>query len=223
MKLSLLSITAMCLLLPAGCKREAAKDGGRPSSQSDNGQAMQHVQEPVKRMHFTAEDNPTTRAGRGAPDLQDQTRPAAWVFVDEQEGKFLEEDGVPQLHWTIEQPVSVQPTFRVEVYEELVGVPTEARFVLQKRTEPPEEPLLYSFACEQGTFQVGRVYSVGSLGDGWRVVFMPQTERQEVVTSIPPLPPGDYILAAAVGAQKSDKEALAVTAFTIREATAAKP
>ena len=80
---------------------------------------------------FTAASNPTTLAGRGQPSLDDKARPAAWVYVDGQAGKFIERDGEPLTQWVVEGPVCASPTFRVEGYEPLLGNPMDFKCVLQ--------------------------------------------------------------------------------------------
>jgi len=165
-------------------------------------------------------DNPTTRAGRGAPDLEDPARPAAWLYVDGYAGHFIDKDGMPQIQWIIEEPVVAQPTLRLEVYESLLGHPTTVRFFLQdvpdeETGEPAGTPIRFAFASEEGTFQTGREYDLCNLGEGFIVRKNPKTEDEMIVDRIAPLPPGPYLIAAAIESEVSDLKGLAVTYFTV--------
>ena len=161
---------------------------------------------------FTAENNPTTLAGRGEPDLGDENRPAAWVYVDGREGRFTERDGQWQMQWVIDQPVSPSPTFRVEVYEPLLGSPRDFRCALQTKESADGSMVVYAIRAKEGTFEVGREYSV--LKPGGSFVILDKVANTEL-KEIPPLSPGTYGMAAGIKNAKTDKDALAVTYFTV--------
>ena len=164
--------------------------------------------------------NPTTQAGRGVPDLEDATRPAAWLYLDGYEGQFIEKDGRAQIQWVIEAPVVPAPTLRLQVYEPLLGKPTTVRFFLQdvpdeESGEPAAKPVRYAFASEDGTFQVGREYELCNLGEGFVIRQDPRTADEMVVDRIPPLPPGPYLIAAAIESDITEQKGLAITYFTV--------
>ncbi len=162
---------------------------------------------------FTAENNPTSRSGRGEPDLGDSFRPAAWVYVDGKAGTFIEKDGNPQVQWVIDEPVGSTPTFRVEAYEPLLGNPKGFRCVVQTITPVSGPAVAYTVRADEGTFEVGREYSLVQPGEGFA---MRNQMTGDVVTEIPPLIPGTYLMAAGVRNEETGKDALAVTYFTVR-------
>ncbi len=165
---------------------------------------------------ITAENNPTTLAGRGEPDLDDQDRPAAWVYIDGREGHFIEREGNWQLEWVIDEPVSSTPTFRVEVYEPLLGVPKDFNCVLERKGVAPEDGTLvyYGLAAEEGTFQASHQYSLLDPGHNFVIRELPSGQ---IVSTIDPLPAGTYGLAVGVKNKETGKKGLAVTYFTVAE------
>ncbi len=160
--------------------------------------------------------NPTERGGRGAPDLEALNRPAAWIYIDGLEGRFTERDGKPWLQWIIDGPVSQSPTFRVEVYEPLIGSPKDFQCVLQTRDSDDGSMILYAIRANPGTFEIGKEYSL--LKPGENFVILDKTAGQGV-EEIPLLTPGTYGIAAGIKNAETEKEALAVTDFTVGEST----
>jgi len=168
----------------------------------------------AKRQTITAANNPTTLGGRGAPDLDDKDRPAAWIYIDGHAGKFKEEGGHPLLQWFTDGTVSTAPTFRVETYEPLLGTPKDFKAVLRAAEAADGSNIVYGIAAYDGTFEVGREYSLLNPGESF-VVRNGQTG--DTVKEIPPLAPGVYALAAGVKNIATGKEALAVTYFTVAD------
>lgn len=174
----------------------------------------------TERVKYTSENNPTTRAGRGQPDLLAGDRPAAWLFIDGFEGEYRSEDGKPLLQWFIDGPVSSTPVFRLEVYEPLLGEPRDFQCALQ--SNDPNNPMIYAIKAKEGTFQVGQDYSLLRPGENFTILNKLTNEK---VSEIPPLPPGPYGLAAGIRRTERDAageitgvvEALAVTYFTVGE------
>ena len=168
------------------------------------------------RVHYTAADNPTKNADRGDPDptLLDQFRPAAWVLIDGMEGTFTEGNGNPQLEWIVEESVSSSPTFRVEAFEPIIGSPSVFLCALRTIEAVDGSNVTYGIASQEGEFQVGRDYSLVSPGNG----FVIRNSTGDIVDGIGPLAPGRYYLAASVKNPESEKTALAVTSFTVRQA-----
>lgn len=166
----------------------------------------------AKRVIFTSQHNPTTDGGRGAPSLDDQFRPAAWVLVDGHSGKFVEHDGHAQLEWMINGDTSSHPTFRVEALESLVGNPKDFSCLLRSVSSTNGADIYYAIKAKEGTFQVGKDYSL--LDPGKNFVIRNGLTR-DVVEQIAPLPPGKYLLATAIGAPTSGKRVLAVSHFTV--------
>lgn len=167
---------------------------------------------PVHGEAFTAESNPTSRCGRGEPSLEDQFRPAAWVYIDGNAGKYTEEDGNPQVQWVIEEPVSGSATFRVEVFEPLLGTPTSFRCVIQTIDTEGGAAVVYSFKAEDGTFEVGRDYSLVNPGKDFAIR---NRMSGDAVAEMPPLVPGEYLMAAGIRNDETEKDALAITYFTV--------
>ncbi len=167
----------------------------------------------TKREVFTAANNPTTKGGRGAPDLDKPQSPAAWVFVDGKAGKFKEEGGQPLLQWFVEEPTRATPTFRVEAFEPLMGVPKDFKAVLRTVESEDGTDLVYGIAAREGTFEVGKEYSL--LNPGENFVIRNGLTGDEV-KEIAPLPPGKYAIAAGVINSATDKQSLAVTYFTVK-------
>jgi hypothetical protein len=195
------------LALYAGCKRGEERAG----SAGDGGA---QAAKPATRTSFTAEDNPTARDGRGAPDLNEFYRPAAWIYVDGQEGKFVEEGGQLRVQWVIEAPVSGSPTFRVEAFEPLLGTPKDFACTLDTAGTGGSSSTAYAIKAVEGTFEVGREYSLLRPGDNFVVR---NRVSGDVVQEIPPLPAGGYMIAAGVKNLQTGKEGLAITSFTVAE------
>lgn len=169
--------------------------------------------EPVKREAFTGENNPTTKGGRGAPDLENPQSPSAWIFVDGKAGKFKEENGQKLLQWFIEEPVKSTPKFRVEAFEPLLGTPKEFKAVM--RTVEPAEgvDLVYGIAAKEGTFELGKEYSLLNPGENFTIR---NGVTGDEVKEIAPLPSGKYAIAAGIKNSSTGKETLAVTYFTVK-------
>jgi len=157
------------------------------------------------RVIFTAQNNPTTNAGRGEPSIDDQFRPAAWVLVDGHGGTFSE-----RLEWMIEGTVSRSPGFRVEAVESIVGNAKDFSCLLRSRSGSGETDVYYAIAANEGTFELGKEYSLLRPGSGFVVR---NGFTRDVVAEIPPLAPGEYLITGAVG--KAPKRALAVSHFTV--------
>lgn len=165
----------------------------------------------------TAKDNPTARDGRGEPDLNDFFRPAAWVYVDGKAGKFVNDrKNKPQVHWLIEKPVGSSPTFRIEVYEPLLGIPKDMNFLLNTVRMTGDSPdILYAISMAKGKFVVGKEYSLLKPGKDFTVR---NNVSGDLVEEIPPLLPGLYRIVAGVKNLQDDKEALAITYFRVAKA-----
>lgn len=159
-------------------------------------------------------DNPTTRAGRGTPDLDAFDRPAAWIYIDGQEGRFTEKDGHPWVQWIIDTPVSPTPTFRAEVYKPLLGSPKDFQCVLQTREAPGGTSIQYAIKAKPGTFEVGKEYSLIEPGDNF---IIRDAKTGELADEIAPLAPGTYGLSAGIKNAAKEAEGLAVTYFTVGE------
>ena len=157
-------------------------------------------------------DNPTTRSGRGVPDLDSWGRPAAWVYVDGQEGRYVEKDGRPLIQWILDTPVSRTPTFRVEAYEPVLGTPKDFQCALQTYESSAGPPILYAIRAKEGTFEVGKEYSLIKPGDNFVIV---DKKTDQVVETIPHLDPGTYGIAAGIKNSETGKEGLAVTYFIV--------
>jgi len=168
------------------------------------------------KVKFTAENNPTTRAGRGAPDASDHRRPSAWVYIDGLEGRFIEREGIPQVEWVIEGSVGPDPTFRVEVFEPLLGTPKDFNCVLYSvdSADGAGGGDGYGIAAEPGTFNVGQEYSLLDPGPDF-LIRVPNSDT--LLERIEPLRPGVYMLTAGVKNSQLGVETLAVTRFTVGE------
>lgn len=164
------------------------------------------------RMKITADRNPTTNAGRGAPSLDNRTRPAAWIFIDGQKGTFTEKDGHPLLQWIIEKPVSATPTFRVEILEDLLKPPIQFKCVLQTRETASGSRISYGIAADNGTFESCRDYPLLNPGENFTIR---NPETGELVSEIEPLAPGDYLLAGSIVGGDNGVATVAVTYFTV--------
>ncbi len=222
-RLSVLVLMVGTLAMYAGCKRAeeqpgSAADGGAQAAKPAAEEKAQPTPptRPATRASLTGENNPTARAGRGAPDLNEFYRPAAWIYVDGQEGKFLEEGGQLRVQWVIEAPVSASPTFRVEAFEPLLGAPKDFACTLDTDGNGGSSSTAYAIKAVEGMFEVGREYSLLRPGDTFVVR---NRVTGDVVQEIPPLPPGDYMIAAGVKNLQTGKEGLAITSFTVAEST----
>lgn len=190
---------------------ETAKPDAKPAP-ADKAPATKS--EPAKREAFTAENNPTTKAGRGAPDLEKPQNPAAWVYIDGKAGTYKEEEGKPLLQWYIEAPVSTTPKFRVEAFEPLLGSPKDMKAVLRTiETPDSSDAIYYGIAANDGKFELGKEYSLLSPGDDFVIRNL---TTGDVVKEILPLPAGKYAFAAGVKNTTTAKETLAVTYFTVK-------
>ncbi len=191
-KLTTLSVMLCCLFaITTGCKAPAPVVPDEP---------------------YTASNNPTTLAGRGAPDLEDDKRPAAWVFIDGIGGHFIDVEGRPQVQWVIDGKVCSTPTFQVEVYEDLLGKATDFKCVLKSLdTDDGPGETYFGIAAKEGRFSAGKEYSLVAPGEDFVVRDATHTEINE----IGPLAPGEYMLAAGVKNGETGKEALAITYFTV--------
>lgn len=217
----------MCLVAfsVAGCASSADKerpiagkqqrnDGNAKSESSVRTDAYRPAERGAARaVAYSAADNPTTRAGRGTPGLDDFLAPAAWVLVDGHEGRFMEREGRPQVQWVIEEPVSESPTFQGAVLDSLVGQPTDFACTLDMIEASGDATAAYAIKANDGAFRAGRSYSL--LRPGADFVVRNRTTG-DVVDEIAPLPPGTYLLVAKIANSKTGKEALAVTQFTVR-------
>ena len=136
------------------------------------------------RVIFTAQHNPTTDAGRGEPSIDDQFRPAAWVLVGGKSGTFVQRDGRDQLEWMIEGTVSSNPTFRVEVVESVAGTPRDFSCLLRTVTSEGGSDVYYGIEAKEGTFELGKDYSLLNPGDGFVIR---NGLTRDVVAEIAPL------------------------------------
>ena len=208
--LTLVSISV--LVFVSGCVAPSKSKPAAPLTRTTPAEPT--IRLPGHREAFTAENNPTTLAGRGEPSLDDQFRPAAWVYIDGKKGSFTDLDGNPQLQWVIEQPVSGTPTFRVEAYEPLVGTPKDFRCVVTLQDSTGGSSVVYSYLAVEGTFELGREYSLVEPGENFAVR---NRVTGDAVAAIPPLIPGTYLMAAGVLNRETGADTLAVTYFTVAE------
>lgn len=167
----------------------------------------------VQKTKWTAENNPTTRGGRGEPSLEDKDRPAAWAFIDGHEGKYGEDNGKKLMQWLIETPISNTPSFRVEVYEPLLGEPTNFQAVIQSEKLEDGTIAVYTIRAEEGSFKVGQEYSLLAPGGNFTLV---DKMTNQTIESIPPLKPGRYGFVAGIKNAQTNKEGLAISYFTVR-------
>lgn len=158
-------------------------------------------------------DNPTQRDSRGEPSLDDPFRPAAWVMVDGKSGKFRDADGGPLVQWIIDEPVSSSPTFRLAVHEPLLGSKVEFQGALQLADDPDGKSKTYAIKAKKGKFEIGKDYKLLSPGDDFE---LREAGTDKMMTSIDPLAPGQYLIAATVTAAEKKGAALAVTYFTVK-------
>ncbi len=161
---------------------------------------------------MTLKNNPTVLAGRGEPSVTDEQRPSAWILIDGHEGKFVEKEGVNQIQWVIEEPVSPSPTFRVEALADLLGTPKDFKCVLYTYAAEDGSTIGYGIAAKEGTFKVGQEYSLLNPGSDF-VMRIAGTEN--LVDQIEPLAPGSYMLTAGVENKAMEVKTLAVSYFTV--------
>jgi len=199
-------VTLLLLTIGAGCAAEGTRKSATAGSSSPRPASANAA--------TTSTKNPTTAAGRGEPSLEDKDRPAAWIYVDGKTGRFTERDGRPQFQWVIEEPVSATPTFRAEGYAPLLGTPKDFNGILTTVESSDGSDLSYAIAAKEGSFVVGRDYSLVDPGDDF---IIRNWTTGDVVRQIAPLPPGTYAFAGGVRNQQTGKEALAVTYFTVGE------
>ncbi len=204
-----------------GCRSSDSKadDPGTPAksparTQPARSNSQPKPAAPAKRQTLTAASNPTTLAGRGAPDLEDKDRPAAWIYIDGHAGQFKEENGHPLLQWFTEGVVSTSPTFRVEAFGPLLGTPKDFKAVLRTIEATDGSEVVYGIAAYDGTFEVGRDYPLLNPGEGF---IIRNGQTGDVVKEVAPLSAGTYAIAAGVKNTATGKETLAVTYFTVGE------
>lgn len=166
------------------------------------------------RVIFTAQNNPTTEAGRGEPSISDQFRPAAWVLIGGRSGTFIQREGRDQLEWMIEGTVGSNPTFRVEVVESIAGTPQDFSCLLRTVSAGDGSEVYYGIESKEGMFELGKEYSLLNPGDGFVIR---NGLTRDVVAEIAPLAPGEYLIAGAVGKTSSETRVLAVSHFTVAD------
>ena len=178
------------------------------------GDAGQRHSQPPPRARLTAANNPTSLGGRGEPSLEDPFRPATWVYLDGQEGRFIEREGNPQVQWLVDGPISATPTFRIEAYGPLLGAPRDFSCALDTVESTDGSTIAYAIKADEGTFEAGRDYSLLEPGSNFTIR---NRITGDAVSEIAPLAPGTYLLAAAVKNLQTDKEGLAITYFVVGE------
>ena len=197
-------------IIGAGC---ASTDSSASTGHTKSGQ-YHRGQKVVKRAAFTPVDNPTATAGRGEPDLEDVFRPAAWIYLDNTGGTFVERDGFPQVQWMTEKGVSATPTFRVEALDSLLGNPTGFACTLDTVEADDGSRIAYAIRAEKGSFVAGRSYSLLRPGSNFTIR---NRNSNDVVSEISPLAPGTYLIAAKVENVETGQAGLAITHFTVGE------
>jgi hypothetical protein len=190
----------------------------QPSASEPNPRTQPEIRtsaEPAdsRRMQMTATDNPTTTGGRGEPSLEDVERPAVWIFVDGQAGKYAEREGHKQLQWVIEKPVGPSPSFRIEAYEPLLGNPRDLKYLIKSVESVDGPDVAYAVSAYDGAFAPGRDYSLLNPGEGFLIR---NWQTGDVVREIALLSPGPYLIAATVINRETGKQAAAVTYFTVQ-------
>ncbi len=206
---------SLILLGLSGCATTERSPSPRASQSSSPQTSSLRPTPALTRARFTAQNNPTTLAGRGEPSLEEADRPAAWVSIDGKAGKFREREGRRMIEWVVEQPVSASPTFRVEGYEPLLGDARDFKCVLRTLDSTEGTEFMYGIAAKAGTFAQGTDYSLLNPGDNFMIR---NGLTGDLVREIAPLAPGTYALAAGLRNAKTKKEAAAVTYFTVVEA-----
>ncbi|MHC5110674.1 MAG: hypothetical protein ACYTHJ_12460 [Planctomycetota bacterium] len=193
-------------LLTGGCEKDTAPG----QSSAESGREESPTPTEVEPAEIIA--NPTTNAGRGAPSLTSLHAPAAWIYVDNKEGEFNEEDGRPQVEWTIFEQCSRNPTFRVEAYEPLLGRPDQIQFVLRTHESFDGTYILYTVKSKGNSFVAGKEYAL--LDPGADFVITNQ-ESDTSIQQIPLLSPGVYSIVASVKSSETGKEGLAISHFSV--------
>ena len=218
-----LQITLIGLLVVSGCATPEpsgpsnARSAAAPAPASTQPQPKPAPSAPApktKRAYLTAQNNPTSLAGRGEPSLEEADRPAAWIFIDGKAGKFTDREGRRMIQWVIDEPVGESPTFRVEGYEPLLGDAKDFKAVLQSADATGGAEVMYKIAARQGAFTMGTDYPLLNPGDSFVIR---NGLTGDVVREIAPLAPGTYAIAAGLKNNQTKKEAAAVTYFTVRE------
>ena len=218
---TILNVLAVGLLiLDAGCRssgepREVTREGPKQRTAETAPTKKVVTETPVPRSAMTAESNPTTNAGRGEPSLDASSRPAAWIYVDGHAGKFVERDGTPQVQWFTDGTVSAAPTFRVEVFEPLLGTPTDFVCTLDTRESSDNTKIAYGIKADTGTFRAGRDYALLTPGENFTVR---NRLTGDVVSHIGALAPGTYVLVVGIKNPDMGKEGLAIAEFKVGEA-----
>ena len=165
-----------------------------------------------RRTTFDAANNPTARAGRGEPSLNDRFRLGSWIYVDGRDGAFIERDGKPQVEWVIDGAVSSSPTFRGEAYEPLLGRPRDFSCTLDTVESADGSKIAYSIKAVTGTFETGHDYPLLRPGTDFVVR---NRVTGDVVSEIAPLVTGTYMIAAGVKNLDASTEGVAITYFTV--------
>jgi hypothetical protein len=203
----------LCVVLLSGACASSKKS--RPIAGSGSGPEVRSSgAESARPAPFTADDNPTTNGGRGAPTLDDFFAPAAWIYVDGMAGMYLEQDGNPQVQWVIEAPTNSMPTFRAEAFAPLVGDARDFACTVDTVDSADGSTVAYAIKADEGTFRLGQTYSLCQPGSNFTIR---NRMTGDVVTEIAPLTPGTYVIAGSVKNLQTGKEALAITYFTVSE------
>lgn len=199
--------------LIAGCVFfVGCQSGGNKARTTGDRQGGPRQDERASTPVYTASHNPTTLAGRGQPSLDDQFRPAAWILVDDQEGRYPEVDGHPHLEWVIGGSVSTSPTFRVEVFPPLLGQPDGFKAVLQSMHTRDGSSLFYGLTADAGSFTPGTTYNLLNPGPNFTIRNL---ITGDVVQEMGELPPGKYAFAGGIRNAQTGAETPAVTFFTV--------
>jgi hypothetical protein len=211
-KLSVFSMIVFGLTaVGAGCSSPPSQ-GREPRVAAESPKPTPAAQS--KAAKFTKANNPTTLAGRGEPNLDEKSRPAAWIYVDGKAGKFTERDGQPLTQWVVEGPVCATPTFRVEGFEPLLGNPMDFRCVFQAVESSDDSTVVYGIAANEGTFIPGREYPLLNPGDNF---IIRNGLTGDIVKEIAPLAPGTYAIVGGLENRSTGKRALAVSYFIVSE------
>lgn len=160
----------------------------------------------------TMEENPTVDSGRGTPTLDALHAPAAWIYIDRNAGEFIEENGRPQIQWVVYDPVSRNPSFRVDCLSELLGEADEFRCVFSTHESFDGTSVLYTIQSRKGRFKPGKEYALLEPGEDFEVM---DQKTGKKVERVPLLAPGIYRMVGSVKNTKTNKEALAISQFTV--------
>ncbi len=210
LSVTIMTVMALAGLLGSACtkKTSMADDRQQPAARP----ADKPVDQDAPATEPELVDNPTTTAGRGTPQLDSLLAHAAWIYVDEQEGQYIEKDGQPQIQWTIYGPVSRNPTFRVEAYKPLLGEPHDFQCALQTYESYDGSTVVYAIKAEAGTFEAGKVYSLLEPGENFTII---DKKARETIGRIPLLAPGVYGIVGGISNAETKKDAMAITYFTV--------